>query len=43
MGQVLHWGLSLGWELVGVETSINKKVGWFSEGDRGGFGKDVLD
>ena len=45
MGQVLHWGLLQRREPVGAETRIDNElaeVGWFLEGDRGGFGKKVL-
>ena len=45
MGQVLHWGLLLGQEPVGVETSVHNRlveVGGFFEDDKGGFGKEVL-
>ena len=45
MGQVLYRGLLQGQEPVGAETRVNnelEEVGEFSEGDRGGFGKEVL-
>ena len=45
MGQILHWGLLQGREPMGAETSVNNElaeVGGFSEGDKRGFGKEVL-
>ena len=45
MEQILHQGLLQGWGPVGAEISVQNvsaEVGWFFEGDRGGFGKEVL-
>ena len=45
MGHVLHRGLLQGWEPVWVGTCVKNElveVGEFSEGDRWGFGKEVL-
>ena len=45
MGQILQQGLLQGREPVGVETCVHNElveVGGFFEGERGGFGKEVL-